>query len=103
MSPPHRQNARPADESDEMTSLGSPEMTAGLFRNGGGLKLSWPALGCLLTFTAFLLHLQWTVSEHTEALTELKDGQHSFAVKIDALLIDRGLNPHQVVKDAAGK
>lgn len=78
---------------------------------GTGVTISWPylisGLGSLIigvaVATAAYVTLKNTSDEHTSGITDLKLDVRGVNVKVDALLIDRGLNPHQVLSDAARK
>ena len=81
---------------------------------GTGISLNWTALGVLAA--ALIGGALWcnnvtntagdhtrVLAEHGTALVELKTDIKNVKVEIDALLIERGINPHQVIQDAARK
>lgn len=77
-------------------------------RDGRGFYINWKAgaailsavgMGCILA-TAWCVHQTTTTDGHTAALAELRSDYRNIAAKVDALLIDRGINPRQVVKES---
>ena len=81
---------------------------------GTGINFNWTALAALgaalVGGTVWCMNVTSTAADHTRVLAEhgaslleLKTELKNENVKIDALLIERGINPHQVIQDAARK
>lgn len=59
------------------------------------------AIGVTIMATIWCVKLSATVDGHTAQLIDLKVDFREMNSKVNALLIDRGINPQQVVKEAA--
>ena len=93
----------------ESTSNDDPSLR--INKTGTGVNLNWKALvgivGAAVGVTISYMNIQATsaahtatLAEHSVSLHELKNDFRNVNVKVDALVIDRGINPHQVLKDA---
>lgn len=72
-------------------------------KKGTGINLNWKALvgivAVVIGATTWCVNTTTTAEAHTLALSELKTDFHNMAAKVDALLIDRGINPNQVQRE----
>ena len=103
MSPPAHAGRRYGDNDD------SQQDARFRISNGGtGLWANWKAIGAAIVFlvsltigaTVWCTDISRTSADHTAILMELKGEMHNVNVKVNALLIGRGLNPAQVVDEA---
>ena len=94
-----RRNWSEAERSDP------EDPTVGISRGGAGVNLNWKALVGIITAavlaTMWCVNIANTSAAHTVALGELKADFRNVNYKVNALLINRGLNPQEVVEKAA--
>lgn len=64
------------------------------------LKTVWLVIAATFLATVWGVRLEMTVDAHTSALASIKTEARYVSEKVDALLIDRGYNPHKIVQDA---
>lgn len=64
------------------------------------VKTLWFAFAAAMAAMGWGVRLEMTVDGHTGALAALATEARKVSEKVDALLIDRGINPHEVVKKA---
>ncbi len=91
--------------------MSDSEIIARINRRGDGLTVSWKAASAVIT-AAVLSTVAYvnlvntssahtaTLAEHTVALHELKADFREVSAKVDAILMNQGTNPRQVLKDA---